>query len=119
VAEAMTPRLFSEQTRRENPGLIDAIQRTISQIDPRGIAAASRGMAERADFSAELPRIACPTLVLVGAEDVITPPSEMQAMARAIPHAQFEIIPHAGHLSPLEQPEAVNAAIEKFLQGFE
>ena len=52
-----------------------------------GIAAALRGMAQRADFTGMLAEIACPTLVVVGRHDAISPPSEMAAMARAIPGA--------------------------------
>ena len=53
--------------------------------DPRGIAAAARGMAERPDMTAALGQIRCPTLVIVGQEDAISPPAEMRGMAEAIP----------------------------------
>ena len=72
-------------------------------------------MAERPDMTAALGRIRCPTLVIVGREDVISPPTEMRDMASAIPGCKFVEIPDAGHLSPLENPAAVNAAIGEFL----
>ena len=50
----------------------------------------------------------CPTLVVVGAEDQLTPPKDAEAIAKAIPGARLAVIPHAGHLAPLEQPEAFN-----------
>jgi pimeloyl-ACP methyl ester carboxylesterase len=58
-----------------------------------------------------------PTLVVVGAEDVLTPPREAEGMAKAIPGAKLAIIPNAGHLAPLEQPEAFNRHLAALLAG--
>ncbi len=80
-----------------------------------GIVGALHAMAERPSSVDELPRIAAPTLIVVGREDVITPVADAETMAAAIPGAQLTIIPDAGHLTPLEQPEAVNAAIRTWL----
>ena len=81
----------------------------------RGIAAALRGMAERPEVTAMLGQIRCPTLVLVGRLDRISPPEEMRAIADAIPDARFVPIAQAGHMSPMENPEDVNAAMLSFL----
>jgi pimeloyl-ACP methyl ester carboxylesterase len=83
---------------------------------PRSIAATARGLASRPDRTADLPHISVPTLVLVGADDAITPPDTAREMASALPHATLEIIPSAGHLAPMERPEVVNRAILAFLQ---
>jgi 3-oxoadipate enol-lactonase len=115
LVETMLPRLFSDRTRRKHPELIDGIRRTMLANRPEAIAAANRGMAQRPNMTAALAEIKCPTLVLVGADDVISTPAEMRGMAWAIPNAAFVEIPSAGHLSPLENPAAVNAAIEEFL----
>ena len=72
-------------------------------------------MAERPDMTSSLGQIDCPTLVVVGQEDVLTPPAEMRRLAQAIPGATFVEIPAAGHLSPLENPRAVNEAVVEFL----
>ena len=56
-----------------------------------------------------------PTLVLVGSEDGLTPPADARAMAGAIPGARVVEAPGSGHLSPLENPRAVNAALRRFL----
>src|SRR5437667_278048 len=61
-----------------------------------------------------LARIAAPTLVLAGVEDAITPPAECEAMAAAIPGARYVPIPAAGHLTPMERPGAVAAALSEF-----
>jgi pimeloyl-ACP methyl ester carboxylesterase len=62
-----------------------------------------------------LPTIAVPTLVVVGTEDVLTPPAEAATMAAAIPKARLDVIPAAGHRANLENPAAVNAALRVFL----
>jgi pimeloyl-ACP methyl ester carboxylesterase len=87
----------------------------IFSSDPRGIAAASRGMANRADATGLLPEIDCPTLLIAGQRDQIVPVAEMHAMAEAMPHARLVEISNAGHLTPLENPAEVNAAMLSFL----
>jgi 3-oxoadipate enol-lactonase len=74
-------------------------------------------MADRPDMTASLKEIQCPTLVLVGQNDVLSPPDEMRRMAEAIPNARFTEIPDAGHLAPLENAAGVNAAMGVFLAG--
>jgi pimeloyl-ACP methyl ester carboxylesterase len=115
IADAMIPRLTAEVTLTRYPERVEAVRRMIFSNDPRGIAAASRGMANRADATPLLPEIACPTLLIVGQHDQIVPVAEMRAMAEAIPHARLVEIRGAGHLSPLENPAEVNAAMLSFL----
>jgi pimeloyl-ACP methyl ester carboxylesterase len=74
-------------------------------------------MAARPDVTGMLGSIDVPTLVIVGEEDAISPSAEMKKIAEAIPGARFVEIKGAGHMSPLEDPAAVNAAIEDFLKG--
>lgn len=114
--EAMLPRVLGETTARLHPHLVDGVRRVMMSASAAAIAAAQRGMAERPDMTAALAQIACPTLVLVGREDASSPPAEMRGMASAIPGSRFVEIPSAGHLSPLENPAGVNAAmLEWFL----
>jgi 3-oxoadipate enol-lactonase len=68
------------------------------------------------DFRAVLPRIAAPTLVIVGEEDVVTPPADSDFLAKNIHGAALIRIQGAGHLTNLEQPEAFNLALEAFLR---
>ncbi len=112
---AMLPRLLGPAAAGEQPRLLDRVRRTIAANNPRGLAAASLAMARRTDFTPLLPAIDCPTLLIVGREDVVSPPAEMAAMAAAIPGARLVEIPGAGHLSPMERPDEVSAAILAFL----
>jgi 3-oxoadipate enol-lactonase len=89
--------------------------RVFGQQSPAGVCAGIRALRDRPDRRAELPAIACPTLVLVGSEDVISPPAEMAEMASAIPGAHLVKIASAGHLSCLEKPADFAAAIANFI----
>jgi pimeloyl-ACP methyl ester carboxylesterase len=73
-------------------------------------------MAERPDSVPLLAQIACPTLVITGELDGPTPPADGRLMAEHISGARMEIIPKAGHLSNLEQPEAFNRELISFLK---
>lgn len=115
AAEAMVSKLFSKRALESQASYVEETRQVILRTQPRTIAAALRGMAAREDFTAKLETIDVPALVLCGAEDVITPPAEMRSIAAAIAGAEYCEIPAAGHMSPLEDPVAVNQAIRKFL----
>ena len=117
LADAMPPKLFAEVTLRENPQTVESLRQMILAADPQSIAAASRGMAARPDSTSELNEIRCPTLVVVGSEDGLSPPAEMRTMAAAIDGARFVEIQEAGHISPMEQPAEFNAVLLEFLDA--
>lgn len=83
--------------------------------DPAGILRALRGVIDRRPVYDEIGRIALPTLVMVGDEDVATVPAKAERMAARIPGARLVTIPRAGHTASVEEPDAVNAALEGFL----
>ena len=68
----------------------------------------------RVDSRADLGAIACPTLVVVGADDALTPPDRAAEMVAAISGARQRVVPECGHLSTLEQPETVTQALVAF-----
>jgi 3-oxoadipate enol-lactonase len=116
AAEALLPRLLGEATRQQQPALVERVRAMIEATAPASIAAAQRGMAERPDSSEVLPRIAVPTLVIVGSEDVLTDVSEARRLEAGIPGARLEVLDGAGHLSNLEAPAAFDAALHRFLR---
>ncbi len=69
------------------------------------------------DTTAELGRIRCPTLVLVGDQDLSTPPSAAEALKAGIPGAALTIIANAAHIPTVERPAEVTAAMRQFLAG--
>jgi pimeloyl-ACP methyl ester carboxylesterase len=88
-------------------------------LDRTGTPRAVRGVIEREGVAGELHRIRTPTLVVVGEEDVATPPDKSVALATGIAGARLLRIPNAGHTSTLEQPAAVNAALAQFLAAID
>jgi pimeloyl-ACP methyl ester carboxylesterase len=117
AVDALLPKLLGATTQREQPGLVRALTARILATSPQAIVNALHGLAARADSRETLPKLRVPTLVLAGSEDAIVPLAESDAMAQAIPGARLEIVPRAGHLANLEQPEAVAAALSGFLKG--
>ena len=115
VAAAMLPNLFAEATTPARQAAVEETRQAVLRTSPDGIAAASLGMSIRPDVATDLPSIDVPTLLIVGEEDRISPVEEMQGIASAIPGAKLTVIPDAGHMSPLENPDAVNAAIRDLL----
>jgi 3-oxoadipate enol-lactonase len=115
AVEAFLPKLVGETSHRERQDLVASLRERILATAPQGIANALHGLAARADSRETLPTIAVPTLVLVGAEDGLTPPPEAATMAAAIPKARLDVIPRAGHLANLENPAGVNDALLAFL----
>ena len=82
---------------------------------PGGWIGALEAMKERPDQTDLLPRISVPVLVVVGESDALVPLDVAEAMAKAIPGARFEVVPGAGHVSNLENPEVFNRALSDFL----
>src|SRR6266540_574139 len=112
---AMVPRLLGKTTREQQPELAERVTETILDQDPRGVAAAQRGMAERPDATAVLGQISVPTLVITGMEDELIAPDESVQMAAEIRDARLIQVPDAGHLVNLEQAELVNEGLLDFL----
>ena len=115
IADETTPKLLGETTKETRPEIVRRVHAIQSGNPPAGIAAAQRGMAARPDSTDLLATIAVPTLVIVGAEDTLTPPTEAEAIHKGIPQSQLVVIERAGHLSNLEQPDAFNDALRNFL----
>ena len=116
AADAYLPKLVGETTHRMRPDLVARLREAILAVPPRGIASALQGLAARVDSQPTLTQIRVPTLVVCGVEDVLTPPAESEAMQRAIPGSRLELIPEAGHLANIENPESFNWALLPFLR---
>lgn len=115
IADRMLPRLLTERTIRDRPLVAGRVRSLIESSTPRAIDAALDAMMTRPDSTADLPRISCATLVIVGEEDAVTPIADADAMHRAIERSVLVTLAGAGHLSNLEQPEAFSRALADFL----
>ena len=117
LASLLVQSLFAPTTHGENPDVVEKIRRTIESTDPLALSGTLLALASRTDTTAGLAKIQVPTLILVGEEDVITPPSHSRSMHEKIAGSKMAVIPKAGHVSNLENPEEFNRHFLKFIKG--
>jgi pimeloyl-ACP methyl ester carboxylesterase len=114
VIDGLIPRLVHASRVHEGP-LIELIRRMGEQVGVAGYLRQQAANIARPDSRPLLQDIRCPTLVLVGDADQLTPPDRAQEMAAAIPGAELVVVPECGHLSTLERPELVTHALRGWL----
>jgi pimeloyl-ACP methyl ester carboxylesterase len=108
--KGVSPRLMPFFIHRDRLGdreLTGTVRAMAESVGRDGFLRQQAAIMARPDSRPDLPGIACPTLVLAGREDAVTPPERQHEMATAIPDATLVLLPRCGHLSPLERPEAV------------
>lgn len=118
--KGVTPRLLPQllhPAHLADAALADPVMAMAERVGPDAFLRQQTAIMGRPDGRADLARIACPTLVLCGAQDLLTPPALHEEMAAAIPGAKLIVIEHCGHLAPLEQPDQVSAAIRVWLDS--
>jgi len=116
AADEMVPKLLGATTSRENPAIAERVRSLILSSSASAIVGAITALMTRPDSTPTLSSIHCPTLIIVGDEDTLTPPSMSRDMLRAIAGSELAVIPKAGHLSSMESPAAFNAALARFLE---
>jgi len=115
LVEAHIDKFFTPSTRQERPNIVEEAERLMRQTSPLGAIQALWAMADRPDSTDLLAQMDFPVLVVVGAEDPLTPPTEAQAMVERLPRADGVVLPGAAHLANMEQPKAFNEALRKYL----
>ena len=115
IADEMGPGLVSADTHAKRPAVDAEIRALIEAQTADAIADGLQAMMTRPDSAPDLAKARVPTLIIVGADDGITPVSDARSMQEAIPGSRLVIIPGAGHMSNLEAPEAFNTALVTFL----
>ena len=120
VAAAMVPRLLAKVTEADampRRHEIEALLRSMILAQPVStIVAALSALAARPDMTEPMRECCVPTLLVVGEEDQITPPECLLRAEEIIPEARLLIVPHTGHMTPLETPHVFNAAVLQFLR---
>ena len=120
LADAMIPNLLAKSdAARKSPrrGEIEAsLRRTILATPISTIVAALSALGARPDMVEPMRRVTAPTLLVVGAEDTITPPECLERAETVFPNARLLIVPRCGHMTPLEEPATFNAAVLEFLR---
>ena len=107
--------MLTEEGRKQEE-LPKAIMRMASKVGLERCRQQVRALMARQDNRKILASISCPTLVVCGKEDVLTPPEIHWEMARNIPNARHELIPGCGHLTPLEAPDRLNELMLEWLE---
>lgn len=115
LVDEMLPKILGASTLANAPEIVERVRALALANPPEAIAGALRALMARPDSTPLLRSIHCPTLILVGEEDVITPQNLSDEMQRAIAGSRLVTIPGAGHLSSLERPGAFNSALAAFL----
>ncbi len=116
VERQVAPKMFGRTTLATHPEMSARLSRDVNGFSREGVYRASKAIFRRPDVTAEIAAIRAPTLVLCGEEDVATPPARSRLIADRIPGARLEMVPGAGHLSALEQPDRVNAVLVPFVR---
>ena len=103
--------------RRRDSQLESVVREMHRQTGPEAFIRQQRAIMGRPDSRATLPGVEIPTLVMVGAEDAITPPELSREMSDMIEWASLVVVPDCGHLAPLERPAQVTSAMEAWLSS--
>lgn len=109
--------LVSPRTVENRPEVVTEVRRLMEGTNVETLTGGLRAMAERPDSTPLLAGLSMPALVVVGEDDKATPVESSRMMAATVRGAQLVIIPGAGHVSNIEQPQAFNEALTGFLRG--
>lgn len=113
--DTLLAKVLGATTRRDYPAKVEWIRKVGYRQKPDGAIAALEMLRDRPDARPGLAEVTCPTLIVVGEEDEITPLEAAESMKALVPHATLAIIPNAGHLANYERPDEFNAAVLTFL----
>jgi 3-oxoadipate enol-lactonase len=116
VADEMFPKMITEQTVQQKPGVAAMLRKIMESQAPVTIEHALAAMRDREDLTQQLPSIAVPTLVIVGEQDAITPPAVAEGMTKSLRNPTLSVIRRAGHVSCMEQPEDVTTTLRRFVE---
>jgi pimeloyl-ACP methyl ester carboxylesterase len=108
---------FVHRNRRNDSALRQLVHHMAEDTGCEAYLRQQTAIMTRPDARSLLASITCPTLVLVGDGDELTPPNLSQEIAGAIPGAKLVVVPDCGHLSTLERPDEISAALEQWMQN--
>jgi pimeloyl-ACP methyl ester carboxylesterase len=117
LAEEMIPKLLGAATRLDKPQIEGLVRSIMTSQRPETVAAALIAMRDRPDRTEALRILDCPVLVVVGEEDVMTPPEEARSMAELCRDGRLTVLPGASHLANLDVPEGFSGIVREFLAG--
>jgi pimeloyl-ACP methyl ester carboxylesterase len=116
IVSATVPKLVGATTRAERPELVARVGAIVETVPSEAIAWSQRAIAARPDSFDLLRAAGLPSVVIAGSEDELVPLAEAHRMAAALPRARLITVPAAGHLTPIEAPDAVTGALAELLE---
>jgi pimeloyl-ACP methyl ester carboxylesterase len=114
IPELLFPK-FVSASRHGDRALREIVRTMAEEVGAAAFVRQQTAIMNRVDSRPGLSLIRCPALVVVGEHDALTPPERAAEMAAAIPNARHVVVPDCGHLSTLEQPQAVTGLLTEFL----
>lgn len=114
AGKAWLPPMMGKQGLAD-AALVARLDEMIAHSTPETFAGQIKALVERPDAEAALATVTVPTLLLSATEDQWSPPAQHEEMLTMVPHAKLVIVQNAGHMAPVEQPEAVAAAMRDWL----
>jgi pimeloyl-ACP methyl ester carboxylesterase len=118
-AEQFLKTVFAPASFQQKPQVVARVRDMILSMSPLGICGTLLALAARTDTTGALTGVKVPTLICVGEQDQLTPPAAARSLHERIPGSQFVIVPDAGHLPNLENPETFNRHLISFLKQFQ
>ncbi len=115
IAESLLPKMLAPKTYQARPDLVARVKAMLEGASLDGVLGDLAGLRDRTDSTSTLATIDRPTLILHGADDQLIPASEADVMRAGIQGSQLKILPDAGHLLNMEQPEMFNGAVREFV----
>jgi pimeloyl-ACP methyl ester carboxylesterase len=114
IADALVQASLSSETRAKNPLAIAFVRESLMAQDPDGYARSCEALAEMQ--AADASKIACPTLLVTGDEDVVSPPQTVRMMAQKIAGSRVEVLRGCGHWTPVEKPDECISLLKQFYE---
>ena len=118
IADSMLSKMLAPNTYLTHPQLVHQVRQIMASTPLNGVIGDLTAMRDRPDSTEMLGGILQPVLVIHGQDDQLIPPSEAEAAFARLPNARLALVPRAGHLLNLEQPEAFDAEVRNFLKSF-
>lgn len=116
--QALASRWLTPMVHPDTPAdgvLMASLRAMVGRATPETFAGQVKALLNRPEAERGLAAITCPVLIGVGRQDAWSPPSQHEAMAQTIPHADYVVFEDSGHMAPMEAPDAVTAALRAWL----
>jgi 3-oxoadipate enol-lactonase len=112
IADALVQTSTSGETKAKRPAAVAFVRESLMRQDPEGYAATCDALADAQ--AAEITKIARPTLLVTGDEDVVAPPQSVRGMGEKIARSRVEVLRGCGHWTPVEKPEDCASLLSQF-----